>query len=294
MDTSRGIYAGLAGVKLETPECSLGSGIRLSQMYAHLMAPFLMAFSPAPPGGHHPAPWSAVGGGFGSDIHVQLEIPPTAATSLSLDPEFIAWWITAFLRLRVGPIFLFAVLGEQSFESAKTRHNSAKYYPIETESRFLMVAPNARGVITEVDVAWVANYWLEASKLYYGNDYFRILFEATDQCMFARHRSLAMLWLWGGFEAVFSPGKAELRYRISNAIACFLEPAGITRMNLQKAISKLYDSRSAAAHGREDKKRDSLQETYTIARRAVVRMIEDNRVPTHVELEAKLFGADPL
>jgi len=65
-------------------------------------------------------------------------------------------------------------------------------------------------------------------------------------------------------------------------------------MNLQKAISKLYDSRSAAAHGREDKKRDSLQETYTIARRAVVRMIEDNRVPTHVELEAKLFGADPL
>jgi hypothetical protein len=65
-------------------------------------------------------------------------------------------------------------------------------------------------------------------------------------------------------------------------------------MNAQKAIAKLYESRSAAAHGREDKKSDSLQETYGIARRAVIKMLEDNRVPTHVELEAKLFGADPL
>lgn len=63
---------------------------------------------------------------------------------------------------------------------------------------------------------------------------------------------------------------------------------------LKKTISKLYDSRSAAAHGREDKKSDSLQSTYAIARRAVVKIIEDNRVPTHTELEAKLFGADPL
>jgi len=60
------------------------------------------------------------------------------------------------------------------------------------------------------------------------------------------------------------------------------------------AIAKLYDSRSAAAHGREDKKADSLQQTYSLARRAVVKMIEENRVPTHAELEAKLFGADPL
>jgi hypothetical protein len=65
-------------------------------------------------------------------------------------------------------------------------------------------------------------------------------------------------------------------------------------MNGQKVIAKLYDSRSSAAHGREDKKSDSLQDTYAVAKRAVVKMIEQNRVPTHTELEAKLFGADPL
>lgn len=197
VDTSKGIYAGLAGVRLETPECSLGAGVRLTQTYAHLMAPFMMAFSPAPPGGYHPSPWSAVTGGFGFDIQVQLEIPPTAAIALSRDPQFISWWITALIRLRVGPVFLVPVLGEQSFEAAKSNHYSAKYYPIETEAQLLRLDPNARRSLTEIDVAWVAKYWMEASKLFYESDSFRTLLEATDQCMFARHRSLAMLWLWG-------------------------------------------------------------------------------------------------
>jgi hypothetical protein len=294
LNSSQGIYAGLAGVTLDANECPLGYGIKLTQTYAHLMAPFLMAFSPAPPGSHHPGPWVAVKGGLGFDIHVQLEVPPTIVTALSLDPQFITWWVTALLRLRVGPAFIVPVIGEQSFVGAKADHNNAKYYPIETESRVLALDPEARRALSETDVAWVAKYWLEASKLFQGNDAFRLLFEATDQSMFARHRSLALLWLWGGLEAVFSPDKAELKYRISSAIASFLEPAGISRMNAQKAIAKLYDSRSSAAHGREDKKGDSLQETYAVARRAVVKMIEQNRVPTHTELEAKLFGADPL
>jgi len=253
-----------------------------------------MAFSPAPPGGHHPAPWCAVKGGFEFDIQVQLSVPSETVTALDLAPEFVAWWVTALLRLRLGPVFIVPVIGEQSFESAKENHDKAKYYPIETDSRFLPLVSENRHTITELDAAWTAKYWMEASKLFQENSTFQILFEATDQSMFARHRNLALLWLWGGLEAIFSSDKTELKYRISSAIASFLEPAGIPRMNAQKAIAKLYDSRSAAAHGREDKRKDSLQQTYDIARRAVVKIIEDNRVPTHMELEAKLFGADPL
>jgi len=294
MDTSKGLFAGLAGVKLESDAYALGSGVRLKQTYAHLMAPFMMAYAPAPPGKHHPTPWSAASGGLAFDIHVELEVPSTALTGLSLDPEFIAWWITALLRLRAGPVFCVPVVGEQSFEAAKASHNDAKYYPIETESRILTLDPKSRRTLTEIDLAWVAKHWLEASRLFHHNGAFGLLFEATDQCMFAKHRGLALLWLWGGLEAVFSPDKAELRYRISSAIASFLEPAGIPRMKAQKAIAKLYDSRSSTAHGREDTRGESLQETYSIARWAVVKMIADNRVPTHAELEAKLFGADPL
>jgi hypothetical protein len=272
----------------------MGFGLTLSQTYAHLMAPFLMAFSPAQPGRHHPGPLCAVNGSLGFDIHVQLAVPPEALTGLALPPEFIPWWVTALLRLRIGPAFIVPVIGEQSFAAAKENHSKAKYYPIETDSRVLSLASDTRRTITEFDAAWVAKHWLEASNLFNKNEAFQMLFEATDQSMFARHRHLALLWLWGGLEAIFSSDKTELKYRISSAIASFLEPAGIPRMNAQKAIARLYDSRSAAAHGREDKRKDSLQQTYDIARRVVVKIIEDNRVPNHTELEAKLFGADPL
>jgi len=64
-------------------------------------------------------------------------------------------------------------------------------------------------------------------------------------------------------------------------------------MSLQKDIAKLYDGRSAAAHGREDKAHDSLGDTFELVRRIVVRIIETNEVPTRAALEARLFGADP-
>jgi len=290
----KGVFAGLAGVTLDVPEVALGYGVKLSSSYAHLFAPFMMAFSPAPKGSHHPGPWVAVKGGMGFDLTVQLEVPRSTVTALSLDPMYVAWWITAVLRLRVGPTFLVPIVGEQSFQDAKEQHSKAVYHPIEIESQLLVLDSEARRNISETDAAWVAKHWIEASNLYQSNDNFCVLFEATDQSMFVRHRGLALLSLWGGIEAIFSPDKAELRYRISSGLASFLEPAGIPRMNAQKAIAKLYDSRSAAAHGREDKKADSLQQTYALARRTVIKMIEENRVPTHTELEAKLFGADPL
>jgi hypothetical protein len=258
------------------------------------MAPFIMAFSPAEPGRHHPAPWCAVSGGLSFDIQVQLEVPAETLAGLALPPEFVPWWITALLRLRIAPVFIVPVVGEQSFEEAKKNHDSAKYYPIEMNSSVLPMVADARRTITELDTAWVAKHWIEASHLFNQSEPLQMLLESLDQSMFARHRDLALLWLWGGLEALFSSDKMELKYRISSAIASFIEPAGISRMNAQKTIAKLYDSRSAAAHGREDKQKDSLQQTYDIARRVVVKIIEDNRVPTHAELEAKLFGADPL
>lgn len=294
MDTSNGLFAGLAGLQLEPDEYSLGSGIRLTRTYAHLMAHFMMAYTPAPPGKHHPTPWSAAGGGVALDIHVQLEVPTTALVGLSLDPQFIAWWITALLRLRLGPAFCVPVMGEQSFETAKINYNEAKYYLLETEQTFLLLDQRARRTATEIDLAWVGKHWQASSRLFYEHGSFGQLFVAVDQSCFAKHAELALVWLWGGLEGVFSPSKAELRYRTSSTIASFLEPAGIPRMNAQKAIAKLYDSRSAAAHGREEKQTEALQATYALARRALTKIIEDNRVPTHAELEAKLFGADPL
>ena len=71
-----------------------------------------------------------------------------------------------------------------------------------------------------------------------------------------------------------------------------MKPAGLGRMSLQKQIAKLYDGRSAAAHGREDKAHGTLPDTFDLVKRIVIRMIETNDIPTREALEARLFGAD--
>ena len=58
---------------------------------------------------------------------------------------------------------------------------------------------------------------------------FNLLMQALDQSLFARSVELALLSLWGALEAVFSPGRNELRFRVTALIATFLEPPGQER-----------------------------------------------------------------
>jgi hypothetical protein len=82
------LHAGLSGLELGDDFLDLGDGISLRKTYAHLMAPFMMAFKPAPPGRHHPAPWKAARGGFSFDVTAELGIPavlePTYGTKVSI------------------------------------------------------------------------------------------------------------------------------------------------------------------------------------------------------------------
>lgn len=286
------VFAGLSHTALDGPAVELGHGVVVCETYAHLMAPFMVAFSPAEPGKAHPAPWAAASGGFGFDIHVQLFVPGSLSRDLELDPTWAAWWITSLIRLRTDPRVTVPVLASHAFSDASTLGDKVTFRLLEVAPRTLLGAGQAPVPLSDTDLAWVKRQWLSAASLLQKSASFSLLAEAVDQCASARHRNLALLWLWGGLEAVFSPAKAELRYRVSSAIASYLEPSGLGRMALQKRVAKLYDSRSSAAHGRADKSDTSLEETYSLAVTVVTKIIEEDHVPTHAELEARLFGAD--
>ena len=208
------------------------------------------------------------------------------------DQRTTLWWLTALLRLRVGPRLVVPVLASAPFVEA-VNTDQIHFWPLEIEPRFLDLDPESRTSIGEVDLAWVKRHWIASARLLDDSPEFSLAFQAADQSMFARHAPLALVWMWSALEALFSAGRDELRYRVSTTIASFLEPAGLARMSLQRETAKLYDSRSAAAHGRPDKAADALHRTYALLKRVVVKMIEENHVPTKVELEARLFGADP-
>ena len=182
------------------------------------------------------------------------------------------------------------VIASEPFSKAPEIEHDIQFWPIEAEPRRLILdrAPATR--VSESVLVWVGDHWREGGVLMHESEEFNLLMQAVDQSLFARSVKLALLSLWGALETVFSPGRNELRFRVTALIATFLEPAGENRRPLQRKLKKLYDSRSAAAHGRPESLLEPLIETYAITKCIVTKILEENRVPTPLQLENQLFG----
>jgi hypothetical protein len=286
------VYAGLAGRPLEVDSFDLGEGVSICATYAHIMAPLMVAFAPAPPGKHHPGPWKTVSGGFGFDILSEISIPTSSALRYNADPYATLWCIVALIRLRNGAGITMPALTTLPFANVKGSGDDISIWSLEIEPKILQVQSDHPAKITELDLAWVRKFWTSTCGLVSRHVEFSLTLQAFDQCVFLRHAPLALLSVWAGLESLFSSGRDEIIYRISTGIAAFLEPPGLNRLSFQKEIAKLYDSRSAAAHGRFEEEHEPLKKTYALVRRVLIKIIEDDHIPTRAELDAKLFGAD--
>jgi len=287
------LFVGISGVGCEVDAFDLGHGVSLRRTYAHLMAPFMVAFArPEKPGQHHPGPWAAASGGLAFDIQVEVTIPSDITSSLPCENTTAAWWIVALLRLRSGPRLRAPVLSNYPLTKDAASCKDLHIRPLEVAPHQLMLDPEAKSRISLGDLKWTKNNWLSSLSLLQNSPKFSILLESFDQAAFNQRPQLALLMLWTGLEEVFSPSRSELRYRISSLIASYLELPGQSRLARQKAIAKLYDSRSAAAHGRGNTAVEPLWETYYLARETVLKMLDEKHAPSRTELEERMFGAD--
>ncbi|KRB07987.1 hypothetical protein ASD86_09310 [Lysobacter sp. Root690] len=139
-------------------------------------------------------------------------------------------------------------------------------------------------------VEWVRVHWDSAYKLYRDSAEFRIAIDALDTGQFIPNTGLSIVSMWGALEALFSPSTSELRFRVSALIAAYMEIPGASRHERQRTILKMYDKRSAAAHGKPTHNSDDLVQVLTLLREVVIKMIHEGRVPSKGELEVKLFG----
>lgn len=284
------LYGGLSGTNLEIDAFDFGDDIVLSKTYAHLMAPFIMAFSPPGPEGYHPAPWKEAGGGFGFDIDAQLHIPRRFDPPRWFNQLNTIWWFTALLRLRAKPTLTCPIVSTVPFSEASDTNTNIELFPIEVEPRRLAIELTPQQTIDLLGLEWVKKHWRTGGLLMHEREDFNILFQTFDNCSFVRSPPLALLSLWGALENMFSVGRSELRFRLSATIATFLEPPGEARHALQKETAKLYDARSSAAHGRKDTANEALTQSYRLTKRIILRIIEHNYAPLPQELEARLFG----
>jgi len=142
------------------------------------------------------------------------------------------------------------------------------------------------------ELEWLRDNWYEAAVLLSKED-FNFAVQAVDFSIWNHTAALALVAVWGAIERLFSPSNQELSFRVAANIASFLEPAGRERYACFKKVKALYDSRSKAAHGAGEADMMPYAESYAIARRVILKMIETRHVPNKKQLEANLFG-DPV
>lgn len=284
------LWAGLSYVTLSTERFDLGEGVTISQTYAHFTAPFLMAFTPAAPGHHHPAPWKAAKGGLSFDITAEIFLPATFRLE-QIDRLNSIWWIVALLRLKATSTVFVPIISSERLSTIAAIENEPELWPMEINTHRLIPERSPTGRIGLAELEWIKANWRAASVLL-ANEDFNFAFGAIDQSIWGSNASLALIAVWGALERLFSASHQELSFRVSANIAAYLESPGRERLKCFKQVKSLYDRRSRAAHGDGETEISSFQETFAIAKRALLKMIETRHVPEKKDLEARLFGDD--
>ena len=284
------MYGGFANLELEEDAYDLGSGILLRKTYGHLMAPFTMAFKrPAEYDQPHPGPWKSLGDGFAFDIEAELKIPASLGSGKHGQME-IGRAILFLLRLGIHPSIRLPVFANFPLSMvAELPARETWLRPYDFEPRYFPLDSDCE-TFGCAQAEWIKDRWQTVLRLCREDAAFALATEAIDRGQFIQTTALALVSLWAALEALFSPSTAELKFRVSALIAAYLEPPGDARLTLQHEVAKLYDKRSAAAHGKPNHENEHLIDTFNLLARVLRQMIDRGAVPKKEDLDRALFG----
>jgi hypothetical protein len=187
------IHAGLSNIDVDFKQLDLGNGLLLRQTYAHLMAPFLMAFGRPEPGKPHPTPWKAALGGLGFDVTVELILPRDADTGSPHRVDVVRI-INALIRMWVIPSVVAPVLSNISFsDAAKSPDNTTHFFPFEVQPRFFPIDSSGGTAIQLTQFEWVRKNWRSTIDLASSNNELRIAVAALDAIQFISDPGLGLI-----------------------------------------------------------------------------------------------------
>lgn len=289
---SSDLYCCLTLLNIGEKPFDLGRGIQLLPSYVHVMAYTMLAVQrPKRPNQHHPGPLAATGQGFSFDSDVVLYIPHEYKR-LSMASEEVALRIAALMRLWVDPRIRLTLMATEFPNIATLKKCGAVLHlanAIEVQPWHFQLAP-ATERDSMADLAWVREHWETALDLIQNNAAFRLALDAVANVQLIHSSALGLVSVWAALEALFSASTTELRFRMSMLIAAYLKPPGSERAATQKRVLKLYDARSAAAHGAPKHTTNDLLASLELLREVLISMIHARKIPTREELESLLFG----
>lgn len=289
VEIESGTFFALEGINLENTPIIYPRGIVLRRAEAYLTRQFFITSSPTKQGEPINTPAKETRRGFDRYITAELFIPESS-TQNKLEIISISQTILTLLKLCADPGIDIVAGSNSSFTSITCEHDRELMLILPpTRERIFKLAPVHLDEISSA-IKWTVENFESAQNLMDNSPEFRLMVSAFDAGQFHRETALAMVSLWGALEAIFSPSTTELKFRVSSLIAAFLHPSGATRLQEQRRVAKLYDKRSAAAHGKPRHTGDDLLETFELVRSILIKFIEMGRVPERDYFEELLFG----
>jgi len=290
MIRTKSIHGGLSGIEMTDTEFDFGNGITIRKTYAHLTSPFVLALKPPGKYKHHDGPWKAAKGGVSFDIFAEIEVPFIDGSKKSFDQLELLWTIVSLLRLVKYPYISIPAISDISFNKMLISEADPVVNPHETKPR-IFGPPNSQKPKLSTDVLeWVKENLDTTMSLMKTDSKFYSAYKAFDSATEIGKSSAGLLTLWGAIEQLFSPSTGELKYRVSANLASFLSAHGEERLKLFKEISNLYNDRSTAAHTAKELDHSPLIATWVHLRNALIKIIEDGKVPTQTDLEKLIFN----
>lgn len=284
------VYGGLSHVEMADVEFDLGDNVFIRKTFAHLFAPFMMAFKPPGKYGHHDGPWKAAKGGFGFDILVEIEMPEVEEFKSVFDKEEMIWIIASLIRISWFPYAGLSAYSDISFNNVLENNVEPILIPVETKGRIFVTPENNEPILTTECLQWLKESWQKTARLLKENPKFYSAYKAFDMATIEGNTSSALLMVWGAIEQLFSPNTGELKYRVSANLSSFLTEKGDERLELFKQLSKLYNERSTVAHTSKQADKTSLFHSYVHLRNALIKIIEDGKIPSQEDLEKLIFS----
>ena len=230
------LFGGISGISIERFE--IIPGLEIQPVFAHVMAPYLLAFAKPEKGQRHTAPWKAASGGLGFDVNSQIALSAKCEPT-GFDRINTVWWILSLLRLRHAVGIRLPIISDTDFSAAKDSSIEPAFWPIEMSP--MMFSFDGHGEVDEVPIAtlrWIqANFVSGATLMDDGR--FNLAYRALDGSHSSSSLSSAMLLIWSALEALFRPGRKNLTHRLSLCIATYIE-------------TKPRDSAPSASHLRPD------------------------------------------
>lgn len=286
-DIQHSLFGGVSNAKIEHDYIEIVPGLALQSTYAHVMSPYMMAFSkPANPGEHHPAPWKAVKGGPSFDVSLQIFLEenfrPTNFNRINT-----IWWLFALLRLHHSSGVRIPVISNQSFHAVTENNSEPTFWPMEIDNKLIAFDGLKHETIVDNNtISWLRQHFVSTARLM-ENSGFNLAFRALSSSHRASSIGEAMLLIWSAIEALFRPGSNKITHKLSLAVATCIEDDPSDRDKTYQKVRSLYAVRGQISHAAEKPSIEDTISSYKIARKCFLKAMENTSIPDFSNLEVK-------